>query len=270
MNYYTITPSEKLKPFVRFFWVFENEVNDKPYVYRSMADGCAELLFHYKGTFNSLENGKEQTGTKQPLSLIHSQSSIFKEFITKESFGIFGVYLYPFALPQLFSLPSSDFSNQTPDLKNIFHKEGKELEEKIMLATDNIQRVKILSAFLEDRLFNSKIRDPFVPASIKHVIHSNGITSVSALAEKYNFSTRQFERKFKEYSGFSPKLYLRIVRFESALKEYGSNNKSLTEIAYKCGYYDQSHFIHEFKLFSGYHPKEYFINSREDAELRIT
>ena len=57
--------------------------------------------------------------------------------------------------------------------------------------------------------------------------------------------------------GFPPKLYSRITRFQAALGEYGSG-KSLTDIAYDCGYYDQSHFINDFREFSGYNPKVYF------------
>jgi AraC-like DNA-binding protein len=235
-----------------------------------MADGCAEMLFHYKGAFKGIENGKDVSLFKEPLSHVHSQASVFNEFITNENFGIFGAYIYPFVLPQLFSLPSSDFSNQTPDLITLFGNEGRELEEKIMLAANNNQRVNILSAFLENKLYRRERKDTVVQTSIKYVIHSKNILNVSVLAEKFNLSVRQFERKFKEYSGFSPKLYSRIIRFGLTLNEFGNSNKSLTEIAYKCGYYDQSHFIHEFKLFSGYHPKDYFINSKPDAEIRIT
>lgn len=272
MKYFIIQPPEQLKPFVRFFWVFENELNGEPYIYRSMADGCAEMIFHYKGTFDEIGQGNLPSvkNNKYPMSLVHSQSNSFKEFKTNENFGIFGAYLYPFVLPQLFSLPSNDFTNRTPSLNELLGKEGDELEEKIMLALDNKERVNILSAFLDNKLYKNKPRDPFIYSSIKYSIHTKGKTSVNSLAEKFNLSTRQFERKFKEYSGFSPKLYFRIVRFNRTLKEYGNRNKSLTEIAYKCGYYDQSHFIREFKLFSGYHPKDYFIANKADAELRLT
>jgi AraC-like DNA-binding protein len=58
------------------------------------------------------------------------------------------------------------------------------------------------------------------------------------------------------------------LRFESALEEYGNRNKSLTEIAYDCGYYDQSHFIHEFKEFSGHHPRHYFMGKAEGVEWK--
>ncbi|MFO7448209.1 MAG: helix-turn-helix domain-containing protein [Ignavibacteriaceae bacterium] len=266
MKYYTIQPSPALAQFVRFFWVFENEgTPEKPYIYRSMADGCAELIFHYKGSFNEIAGkGLERS----PLSHIHSQSTTYREFVTSERFGIFGVYLYPYAIPYLFSLPSTDFNNLMPDLDTIWSRDAKELEENIMLAANNFNRVKILSDFIAKKIYACKIKDSAVQHSIKYIIHSGATEKVSSLSEKYNLSQRQYERKFKEYSGFSPKLFSRIIRFQSTLKEYGKN-RTLTEIASKCGYFDQSHFNREFKLFSGCLPKEYFVCTRNDAALRV-
>jgi AraC-like DNA-binding protein len=100
------------------------------------------------------------------------------------------------------------------------------------------------------------------------VVHARSLETVEQLSAQFNLSQRQFERKFTEYAGFTPKVYSRIIRFQSALSHYGSDYKSLTDIAYECGYYDQSHFIHEFKEFSGYHPGQYFKGRPEGIEYR--
>jgi AraC-like DNA-binding protein len=154
------------------------------------------------------------------------------------------------------------------DVETLFGTSGKELEEKMMLALNNSTRVTYLSRFLEKRLLKSTCNESSIFSSIKYVIHSKTNTPVAQLSDKFNLSRRQFERKFKEYSGFSPGLFSRIIRFGSATKEYGQQNKTLTQIALECGYYDQSHFIHEFKTFSGYHPKEYFKGRPEGIEYR--
>ena len=60
-------------------------------------------------------------------------------------------------------------------------------------------------------------------------------------------------------------MYSRIIRFQAALKEYGSK-KTLTDIAQDCGYYDQSHFINDFREFTGYNPKVYFAGKAEGSE----
>ncbi|MEO5997296.1 MAG: helix-turn-helix domain-containing protein [Chitinophagaceae bacterium] len=267
MRYYTIQPSQKLADYVRFFWVLESdETTDTPYIYRSLADGFAELLFHYQGTFDELISPERIE--KSFISGVHGQSQKYRRFITTGDFGIFGAYLYPSAIPQFFSLPSSELSNQMPDLRTLLGNEGGYLEERMMLAPDNLQRVKIISAFLETALSKRFIRPPDVFSCINYIIQSKGVTDVAVMASKYFLSTRQFERKFKQFSGFSPKLFSRIVRFQSAINNYGNKNISLTEIAYECGYYDQSHFIHDFREFSGYNPKQYFSGNAEGVEYR--
>jgi transcriptional regulator GlxA family with amidase domain len=142
---------------------------------------------------------------------------------------------------------------------------GRELEEKMMTAPDNSKRVEILGAFLEKRFLNARLKDDRIAIAIKQVIHSKATGTIPQLADKFNLSTRQFDRKFNEYAGFSPKTYLRLIRLSNALKQQRSN-KSLTQIAYECGYYDQSHFIHDVKAFTGYHPGFYFSGKAEGTE----
>ncbi|MEJ7663659.1 MAG: helix-turn-helix domain-containing protein [Hymenobacter sp.] len=75
------------------------------------------------------------------------------------------------------------------------------------------------------------------------------------LAAAACLSVRQFERKSYERLGFSPKLYSRMIRFSHAYKyKECAPHTSWTEIAHRCGYFDQMHFIRDFKFFTGYAP----------------
>jgi AraC-like DNA-binding protein len=113
-------------------------------------------------------------------------------------------------------------------------------------------------------------RDAGFMHHLKKVITNNSIVSIPSFASDCNLSRRQFERKFKDFAGFSPKDFFRIVRFKNVLKESRQQNKSLAQIAIDSGYYDQSHFTHEFKKFSGYSPREFFMNCPEDTDIRAT
>ena len=267
MKYYTIPPSQKLAGFVKCFWVLEDKrTMHNPYIHRTLADGFAELIFHYKGTFDELTSHGEIE--RSFTSGVHGQSQKYRRFLIKENFGIFGAYLYPFSIPQFFTLPATELSNQMPGLEILLGEEGKFLEERMMLAQDNLQRVKIISAFLENKLPKNYLNQPDVFSCINDIIQSKGVTDIKTLAGRHFLSLRQFERKFKHFSGFSPKLFSRITRFQSAIKKYDHKKMPLTEIAYECGYYDQSHFIHDFKEFSGYHPMQYFSGRAEGVEYK--
>ncbi|MCF0074549.1 helix-turn-helix domain-containing protein [Dyadobacter sp. CY261] len=267
MKYFTLPPSADLARYVRFFWVLEHELSDsEPYFHRTMADGCAEMIFHFKGRFDEIL----ETNESEPSfhSGIHGQSQSFRRFVIGQDFGILGVYLYPYAVPALFGIPAVELSNQMPDLTTFLGQAGSELEERVMLAVDHASRINIISDFLRNCARNHETHEPAVFSIIGNVIRSNGVARIPDLAAQSFLSTRQFERKFLAFAGFSPKLFSRIIRFHSALNEYGNKDKSLTEIAYECGYYDQSHFIHDFKAFSGEHPKTYFSGNAEGMGYR--
>lgn len=263
MTYYTIPPPAKLSNFVRCFWILESE--GPSYVHRSMADCCAEMVFHYDGQFEELVDGKSE---KSSLTALQGPSTQIRRFKIERKFGIFGVYLFPYSIPLFFQTPATELYNQMPDLISFLGKEGQWLEERILSADNNHERIKIITQFFEDKLENFSKYQHSVISSIRHVIQSDGLIKIEKLAQQYCVSERQFERKFKESCGLTPKLFSRIVRFHSACREFGKTEKSLTEIAYECGYYDQSHFIHEFKEFSGYYPKHYFSGHAEGTEWR--
>jgi AraC-like DNA-binding protein len=267
MKYYTILPTAALAPYVRFYWVLEGFASaEEPYIYRSMADGCMEMIFHYQGKFDELLINGEQIASV--TAGIDGPSRNFSRFITAQNFKIFGAYLYPFASSILFGLPAVAIVNQQPDLISVLGRQGRELEQRIFGANDNTERVEILSKFLEARLEAGKLYHPAVFSSINYIIESKGTVTVDTLSKSHFLSTRQFERTFKEYAGFAPKLYSRIIRFQSAINEYTNKSLTLTQIALKCGYYDQSHFIHDFKEFSGYHPKSFFGGNNESTGWR--
>lgn len=265
MIYYQLPPPPALAKYVRFFWVLEGELAaGDSYIHRSMADGSAEMIFHYKGVFDTLTG----PGTPNLRSGVDGQASKFRRYQVHESFGIVGAYLYPFAIPALLGHSAAALTNQMPDLHSLLGQAGKDLEEQILLAKNNAMRISILSAFLMKRVIKNQQPAPGIFSAISYIIHTRGMTDVSTLSSQYCLSTRQFERNFKEFAGFSPKLYSRIVRFQSAIAQYGQADKSLTEIAYDCGYYDQSHFIHDFKEFSGLHPRHYFGGKAEGTSWR--
>lgn len=263
MVYRVIPPPPHLAEYIRFYWVLENAT---AYVHRAMADGCAEMIFHYSGSFDEIT--RDNKLEKSFLSGLHGPSKNFRRFSTTTGFGIFGVYLYPFAVPLLFDLPTSEISNQMPDLFSILGKEGQYLEEQMMLAPNNSRRTEIISAFFEKKLTKNESSLSGISSAVHLILQNKGVVNIPVLAEHCCLSIRQFERKFKELAGFSPKLYSRIIRFQCTTEEYGRTDKLLTEIAYDYGYYDQSHFINDFKEFSGYHPGAYFSGDAEGVEWR--
>lgn len=264
MNHGIINPPKILADYVKYFWFIEGDV---PYVHHAFAYPCPELIFCYKGSFNY---GVGKNSDTRLISGVFGQTETFSRVtLNKEQYGILGVYLYPHSFLQLFKIPASELTNQYTDMKTLLGEAGKILEEQIALAPGNDERVQVLIDFLKTRLSNARTELTAITFSIKNIVNTYQSGSVRALAESHFLSLRQFERKFKELSGFSPKSFFRIARFNSVLNsDYG--NKSLTQIGIDCGYFDQAHFIHDFQKFSGLTPKKYFRKETIAASDRGT
>jgi len=88
-----------------------------------------------------------------------------------------------------------------------------------------------------------------------------GFKKMETVAARYGISARYMQQLFVQYTGLTPKLYSQINRFQTSLQLIREGNSSLTSIAYECGYADQSHFIREFKSFTGLTPSGYSIDN---------
>ena len=255
MDFKVILPSPQLADYVRFFWFSEGDAStEKPFIHHAFAYHCPEIVFCYKGRFNYKS---AFDADKVLVPGFYGQTQTFSRVEANTGFGAFGCYLYPHALAQLFSLPASELTNQSVDIKTLCGKDGEILEEKIMMAANNDQRLQLICGFLQSRLINVRKEFAGMCSSIKTISNAYHAVSVKELATNNFLSERQFERRFKEFSGFNPKLFLRIARFNAVLGQPFQNN-SLAQIANEYGYYDESHFIHDFQKFSGRNPKEYF------------
>jgi AraC-like DNA-binding protein len=266
MQYYTIKPSASIADYVRFFWVLEGEgSSSNPFFHRALPDYCPELIFYCNGHFTFDRN--RSTPEKTFSSGIYGQSQHYYKFKAELKFRIFGAYLYPYTIPHLLSLPANEVSNEALDLITLLGKEGEILEERMLSAADDHQRAQILTLFFERKLKKAKHVDT-VSALIKKITDSGEMAPVTTLASQSFLSRRQFERRFKIQAGFSPNEFLRLVRFTAILKSSPVIDQSLGELALTCGYYDQSHFIHDFTLYSGYSPKEFFKQKLDAATYR--
>ena len=255
MKYLTYTPPDDLASIVYRYWSLEGTVPDgQKYIHRTMANFCPELIFHYGGKFKELtrENNIETTF----ITGIHGQTDKIRRFIATDQYGIFGVILQPYAIPLLFGISSLETCNQLIDLPSIVGTVGVALTEQMLTVKDNFTRVQIINRFLKKRLQDFK--RPEIVNAAQLICRKSGLVDVKQIAMQAFLSQRQFERNFKELIGFSPKSFARLVRFKSLINNYSKGDKSLTQVAYDFGYYDQSHFIQEFKSFSGYRPNTYF------------
>jgi AraC-like DNA-binding protein len=171
----------------------------------------------------------------------------------KGSYASIQVVFKPQALNTLLGLNASALTNGFAEL-NEFSTE--DLNLRLMEAGTERKRVTLLTDFLFAKLKQSNSRDPLVEESL-HLIHQNiTFIDVKQLLKRLAISERQFERRFSQTVGIAPQAYIRVKRFNEAIRLMKTRQYTkLTDIAYALNFHDQSHFIRDAKAFSGLTPK---------------
>jgi AraC-like DNA-binding protein len=141
------------------------------------------------------------------------------------------------------------------------------LGQKITHAADTHARINLIEAFFFERLNDSVLIDNIVKTTIDTMFLTSGNTAIKAMLQNDAAKRRQLERKFIQQIGLSPKQLSKVIRLQAALKMMLNHQAvSLTEIAYNSDYYDQAHFIKDFREFTGTTPGEFF----EDETMALS
>ncbi|UFH56961.1 helix-turn-helix domain-containing protein [Spirosoma sp. KNUC1025] len=119
------------------------------------------------------------------------------------------------------------------------------------------QRVQLVQQYLINRLQQATRFDKAVTYCVQEIKRANGLLSVEELACRVGLSNRHLVRLFSQCIGISPKEFARMATFLQALKQLKQYpTLTLTEVAYESGYYDQAHFIHACRQYSGLSPTQ--------------
>lgn len=266
MNYQVYTPVEDLQPYVKCFWTLEDEGNSISVRQRVVPDGCMEMIFHYGDCYQQyFEDG---TSVIQPKSFVFGQITSFIEISPTGITGIVAARFNPYGLLPFLTIPVTELENKAVNIEDLFGKKGKRLEKEILAASGNPQRIKLIENFLLSLLSDPQVINAITRSCVEVILQSRGQLKVIELADKTNISRRKMERKFISVIGMSPKQLSRVVRLQSAFKMLEQNKfTSLTSLALENGYYDQAHFIKDFKEFTGLSPKFFFGKNLKLATL---
>lgn len=166
----------------------------------------------------------------------------------------FTIVFQPAGFHQLFRLPMNGFTDHCIHLDSIGPVRWKELQQQLGEHASFDQRVTTADLFLLPFARQIAAADP-VALAARQLLEWHGRVRVGDLAADVGLSTRHFVRRFAEMVGLSPKLYARIVRFQTALDwKTKQPSRTWTEIAHMLGYADQMHLVHDFVLLSGASP----------------
>ncbi|MEM7034290.1 MAG: helix-turn-helix domain-containing protein [Chloroflexota bacterium] len=260
MIYQTFQPHPDLASLVNFYWTLEVPAEDNSHRQQIIPDGSIEMAFILGDDIKRYISDDEFI--LQPRAMVLGQR-IKPFYIEPVGYvNTFSVSFYPYGFANFITEPIKNLVNKETPLDLLFGEaSAKELEQRILKAEDTKQRIAVIEAFLFDQLNNKTTIDTIVKTTIDALLSTKGSTPINKILKQDLSKRRQLERKFRQQIGISPKQLSKVIRLQTALKMLlNEEAETLTRIAYESEYYDQAHFIKDFKEFTGVSPKEFLGN----------
>lgn len=235
-EYSEIAPSRRLAKHVECFWFLDPAPGDKDN--RVLPDGCTDLVF-------SLIGGRVSGSVVGAMT-----RSITTPVRPGEK--VFGVRFHPAMSHGLLRAPVAMLTDQVVDLGSVWGKDGTALEQRLAEARSHEECRRAIEAALQPGDAATAVQ-----CAALWIVENRGIASAGELARHAGLSARQFRRLCIEQTGVGPKMLCRVVRFRNAANHMARPADNWADFALAHGYYDQAHFINEFREFSGLTPAQY-------------
>ena len=267
LGFQLISPNRLLRPYVRSYWYFRRETPLAAYHHEYMhPTGGFGIVFNFGGKLRL--DGKQEMAEPIFLDGVNTVSRKLGFFGHIE---LLGVRFYEGGAYPFLGVPLIELQNEIALLDALNRPDLLRLHARLYEAESLPARINLLEEWLAGRLLLGKERNPLIPASLAMLREAGEHWSIPELARELAISQRQLERLYQSQVGMPPKQYWRLLRVETArlaLKQM--NGQTTTALAADLGYFDQSHFIREFRAVIGMTPYAYMKRSCKPSEVMKT
>ncbi len=236
-----IKPSEGIDFFVKHYWIIRWDLANKgPFTQEVIPNPCINLVFEKNKTaIFGIKKGKSR----------HSLSG---------SGMVIGVKFKPGGFYPFLKRPLSTLTNGSLSLEEAFQMNSETLEQTILSQTSNEMLVHSVENFLQTVLPEPDQQVILLNQMIDEVNYHDDIVTVDQICQHFSINKRSLQRLFNDYVGVGPKWVIKLYRLQQAAEKIEQLNiNSINDLAYDLGYYDQAHFIKDFKNFIGKTPLAY-------------
>ncbi len=264
MSYWLLQPHASLRSDVKSYFVTDVTERSIDKLELHMPDGYAEIVFVFGAGYerHPLDTSSSVANMRHSYVIGGRSRSIVTR--DKGRIRVIGVKLEPGCLRGMIGVPLTDLRDRTVDLRDVNDRGLLALEDELAVCSGAREIGARLDRFLLGRREAMRARNSLVERLINRIRIDRGCTSLTRTAEEYGVDPRTMERHFIAWSGMSAKAYCRIVRFKLAYRAFlqrctaepDSQSNATGGADPFQGYYDQSHFIREFRFFTGSSPRQ--------------
>ncbi len=261
MRYKKIKPSDSIKSFVECFYIWESAVA-QAMSFESPPPALCSIVYNYKSPYQ-ISNSKYEK-VQVPKFFICGQPVRNYTLHINGQIGIIGIVLRPATLYHCLKIPMYGLTDERIFFAQVFPNYYSQLKEQLTHLSSAEAMVDRLERFMMYLLKTYRHGTQGIIDASNEIFDSNGQCNIQDLIKRHYMSRRTFERKFLEEVGVSPKTYAKIRRFGYTCSLMAGNREvDLMDVLHQGGYYDQSHFIKDFKYFSGRTPRKYAQTNEE-------
>jgi AraC-like DNA-binding protein len=244
VSYRELLPAPALQPWVYCYWQLKTDQPlQTPFTYRVVADGCIDIFF---------EPGKANE------NFVMGFCKRFVAFELGTAFQYIGIRFLPTAFPRLFNIDAAALSNRYEALHNVLPQVATAIENEFGGNETLEQAAAVLNALLARLQPQTEALDKRFFDALNLILHKQGVLNVQTELDT-GLSARQLRRLFLFYVGDTAKTFSRVVRFQNILRAKPSvQSLHANKLFFDAGYYDQAHFIKEFRNFYGVTPGQAF------------
>ncbi len=248
-----------LNKFIEAMFHFKGFMPDHS-IERVVPTGHLFILFELDGierhTFDNVSLEPNGTFSKVWISGIHKN---YLSISAPQNSEMFVIQFKPTGAYPFLHTPIHKLNNSVIDAQKIVGNEILELHDKLLQASTSQDKFELAENWLLNRHRESGPDQELLDFFNKIAVQGDD-KHQDAIAT-YSKTQKHLINQFKKYFGLTPKNFQRIFRFNEILQQMqGKQYVEWSQIAYQCGYADQSHFIKEFKEFSGFNPQEFIKN----------
>lgn len=253
------SPSKHLQNYVQCYWAIDRKTKPSyPAVFRLSPDGGVGVVINSGTPF--YRSSREESFCCDVKSIVIGVTANSTLMSFSDEVHAIGIRFYPGKSYPFIQVPAYELTDHIVPSCDIGLQAFDSNPELFSKSINQEKQIEILESLLTSRLVKFSQKDKNVLQSVGLIKKHHGLITIDDVSKQLGMSRRHFERRFRFYVGLSPKEFSRIIRIQ-AVKHHMklSSTKSLTSIAYDSGFYDQPHFIKEFRAIMGLTPGQYLL-----------
>jgi len=249
-------PCATLRNYVKFYYLLEVTRDAKNASYQLVApDGDFEINFNLGAPLRRRDDsGFERI---QPNDYVIGRFNHFYHLQRTGEARLVGIRFFPWGIRSFIGCPVHELCDRIWSLEEVFGSGIQMLRGRIEEARSVQKMIHHIENYFLEQL-QEQYQDDLVEDASKQILMRKGRIRMHELSAQYGLSLRRMQQRFFGHLGMNPKSLARLAMFQNALSYINRGIQcDYSEITYQCGYFDQAHFINDFKQFAGVTPKKY-------------